>query len=75
MTRFELELASKTAQSMVDKDPAHELHAVYLMLAALLKHEADKEQSTHFELKDCTFGEDPITLDEALAKASKPPRT
>jgi hypothetical protein len=43
MTPYELELTARTAQEMVEKDPAHELHAVYLMLTTLLKHEADKE--------------------------------
>lgn len=47
MTPYELERTTRIAQEMVEKDPAHELHAVYLMLAALLKHEADKEADSN----------------------------
>ena len=42
VTPYELQRTTHIAREMVEKDSANELHAVYLMLAALLKHEADK---------------------------------
>jgi hypothetical protein len=52
MSPWELELTARTAKEMVDKDPQRELHAVYLMLATLLKHEAEKQADLNLERRD-----------------------